>query len=144
MSEIISLYDKICSYRNADRVLMVTISIVFSILLIVSASGQMSGTTSCWMCPVCETVYPLEISVPDGAQYYQTTLGSITSLDPNNPDWYCPACYYMLGTLTFAGTFVLVPCTDLTEPEYDTDGDCSGSDAQQLSADLVASAERGK
>lgn len=92
--------------------------------LIVSASGQMSGTTSCWMCPVCGNVYQLEISVPGGAQYYQTTLGSITSLDPNNPDWYCPMCYYTLGMLTFAGNFVLVPCTDLTEydTEYDTDG----------------------
>ncbi|MCX8207147.1 MAG: carboxypeptidase regulatory-like domain-containing protein [Methanothrix sp.] len=44
MSEMISLYDKICSYRNADRVLMVTISIIFGIFLIVSASGQEPGS----------------------------------------------------------------------------------------------------
>ncbi len=83
--------------------------------LIVSASGQISGTTSCWVCPVCGSVYSLEVSVPAGAQYYQTALGSIMSLDPNNPDWYCPTCYYTLGTLTFAGNFVLVPCEGLTE-----------------------------
>lgn len=76
------------------------------------------------MCPVCDTVYPLDISVMGGAQYYHTTLGSVISLDPNNPDWYCPTCYYTLGILTFAGNFVLVPCTDLPEheTEYDTDG----------------------
>ena len=43
MSEMISLYDKICSYRNADRVLMLTITVIFGIFLIVSASGQEPG-----------------------------------------------------------------------------------------------------
>ncbi|NPU88316.1 hypothetical protein [Methanothrix sp.] len=43
MKEMISLYDNICSYRNADRVLMVTISVIFGIFLIISASGQEPG-----------------------------------------------------------------------------------------------------
>lgn len=85
------------------------------------------------MCPVCNSVYPLEISVPNGAQYYQTTLGSIMSLDPNNPDWYCPTCYYTLGMLTFAGNFVLVQCDDLEqETEYDTDGIAPVQNRSQL------------
>lgn len=100
--------------------------------LIVSASGQMAGTTSCWMCPVCNTLYPLEVSVPAGAQYYQTTLGSIMSLDPNNPDWYCPTCYYTFGMLTFAGSFVLVPCD--TEQETYTDGTVQATTSQLLTS----------
>lgn len=116
--------------------------------LIASASGQMAGTTSCWMCPVCSTVYPLEVSVPAGAQYYQTTLGSIMILDPNNPDWYCPTCYYTLGMLTFAGNFVLVPCEDYTEyenvTEYEAEetGEESGAVQPLTTSQLQASLEQ--
>lgn len=117
--------------------------------LITSASGQMAGTTSCWMCPVCSTVYSLEIGVPAGAQYYQTTLGSIMILDPNNPDWYCLTCYYTLGMLTFAENFVLVPCEDYTDYENEIEyvaeetGEESGAVQPLTTSHLQASPEQG-
>ncbi len=75
---------------------------------------------SCWACPICGSVYQLDVSVPNTAQYYQTTLGSIKSLDPEDPSWYCPTCYYTMGLAIFAGNFVLVPCTE-SQADYDTE-----------------------
>lgn len=90
------------------------------------------------MCPVCKTVYPLEISVLGGSQYYQTTLGSIMSLDPNDPDWYCPTCYYTLGMLTFAGNFVLVPCEDFTEHEIEYATEESGEETGPVQTNHIS------
>ncbi|MDI9616350.1 MAG: DJ-1/PfpI family protein [Methanothrix sp.] len=115
----------------------VLLCMAFMAALIVSASGQISSTTSCWMCPVCGDVYSLEISVPAGSQYYQTTLGSIMSLDPNNPDWYCPTCY-TLGMLTFAGNFVLVPCEDFTEDETEYAGEESSEETGPAQTDHIS------
>ncbi len=72
---------------------------------------ESSADYSCWMCPVCGYTVQLQVPVGSNAQTYSTTLSQVTTLDPNDPSWYCPSCYYYSGgVLTFAGNFVLVPC----------------------------------
>lgn len=92
------------------------ITAIFLLCLTSPALGQGSqgydSATSCWECPVCGNVYQLDVQVPSSAQYYYTTLGEVMTLDYNDPAWYCQSCYYLFGTMTFGGDFVLVPCED--------------------------------
>jgi protease I len=74
-------------------------------------NGYGEGRT-CWMCPVCGFVVPLNLQVDESATEYQTTLGQVMVVNPYDLSNYCPYCG------TYGAYFVLVPCSD-----YDEDGE---------------------
>lgn len=98
------------------RTISLVITAIFMLCLTSSALGQGSegynSAYTCWECPVCGTVYPLEVQVSSSSQYYHTTLGQVATLNYNDPSLYCQTCYYLLGVMTFGGDFVLVPCEE--------------------------------
>jgi len=72
--------------------------------------GYEEGYT-CWMCPYCGFVVPLDVQVDEGAVEYQTMLGQVMVLNPYDLSNYCPYCG------TYGAYFVLVPCSDYSEDE---------------------------
>ncbi|KQC16203.1 MAG: hypothetical protein APR56_09150 [Methanosaeta sp. SDB] len=72
--------------------------------------GYEEGYT-CWMCPVCGFVVPLDVPVAESAIEYQTTLDEVTYLNPYDPEYYCPYC------ATYGAYFVLVPCSEYYDDE---------------------------
>jgi len=66
---------------------------------------------TCWACPVCGFVIPLDVEVDESAVEYQTTLGEVADLNPYDPEYYCPYCG------TYGAYFVLVPCSDYYEDD---------------------------
>lgn len=66
---------------------------------------------TCWACPNCGFVVPLDVEVDESAVEYQTTLGQVMYLNPYDPEDYCPYCS------TYGAYFVLVPCSEYYEDE---------------------------
>ncbi|KQC15335.1 MAG: DJ-1/PfpI family protein [Methanothrix sp.] len=72
--------------------------------------GYEEGYT-CWMCPNCGLVVPLDVQVDESATEYQTILGEVMYLNPYDPEDHCPYCG------TYGAYFVLVPCSGDYEDE---------------------------
>lgn len=64
---------------------------------------------TCWMCPYCGLVVPLDVQVGESAVEYQTTLGEVMILNAYDPSNYCPYCG------AYGAYFVLVPCSEYYE-----------------------------
>jgi len=64
---------------------------------------------TCWMCPNCGLVVPLDVQVGENAVEYQTTLGQVLEMSPYDSNNYCPYCG------AYGANFVLVPCSEYYE-----------------------------
>jgi len=100
--------------------------------------GYEEGYT-CWACPVCGFVVPLDVQVDESAVEYQTTLGEVTYLNPYDLSNYCPYCG------TYGAYFVLVPCSDYSEDgeEYE-DGEYYEEECEEEYVDDEEECEDGE
>ena len=97
--------------------LMKAIALLLASIILLSsvpalAQDGLDEEYTCWMCPNCEYVTRLNMTVDEDAIEYITTLGEVMSLDPDDEENYCPRCG------TYGSYFVLVSCSDYEYVDY--------------------------
>jgi protease I len=121
--------------KTVSLILMIILCACFSQALAQDGyQGNQAGQSgfTCWKCPVCGSVYSLNVPVSSNAQYYSTTLGQVQYVDRSDPQFFCPSCYYNYGgIITSASDFLMVPCTGTSSTGLGQQGGSMQGNGQQ-------------